>query len=79
MQQANLERLDRFLRARGINAALLSSPWTTSWLIGYAPPVQTGTSPFEGGPALGWWLKGELAFPSERPRYVRFYRQYSAC
>ena len=61
MQQANLERLKRFLRARGINAALLSSPWTTTWLTGYAPPVQTGPSPFEGGPMLGWWRGDELA------------------
>jgi Xaa-Pro aminopeptidase len=55
MQQTNLDRLTDYFRTRGISAALLSSPWTLAWLTGYAPPIQTGPSPFDGGPALGWW------------------------
>ncbi len=54
MQQANLDRFRDYLRARGLAAALLSNPATITWLTGYAPPIQTGPSPFEGGPALAW-------------------------
>ena len=61
MNTTNLERLTEFFGARGITAALLSNPWTVAWLTGYAPPIQTGPSPFDGGPALGWWSEGELA------------------
>ena len=39
---------------------MLSNPWTITWLTGYAPPIQTGPSPFDGGPTLGWWAEGEL-------------------
>ena len=60
MNTTNLERLSEFFRARGVAAALLSNPWTVAWLTGYAPPIQTGPSPFEGGPALAWWAGGEL-------------------
>ncbi|MCS7060883.1 MAG: Xaa-Pro peptidase family protein [Anaerolineae bacterium] len=54
MQQANWDRFRDFLRGHGFEAALLSSPATLTWLTGYAPPIQTGPSPFEGGPALAW-------------------------
>jgi len=60
MNTTNLERLTEFFRTRGVTAALLANPWTVSWLTGYAPPIQTGPSPFEGGPALAWWAGGEL-------------------
>ena len=60
MNATNLERLIEFFGARGVTAALLSNPWTVAWLTGYAPPIQTGPSPFEGGPALAWWAGGEL-------------------
>ena len=60
MNTTNLERLTEFFGARGITAALLSNPWTVAWLTGYAPPIQTGPSPFDGGPALGWWAGGDL-------------------
>jgi Xaa-Pro dipeptidase len=60
MQQPNLDRLNSLLRAQRFDAALLTSPWTLTWLTGYAPSVQTGPSPFEGGPMLGWWREGEL-------------------
>lgn len=59
----NLEALthvDEALRRRGLDAALLTSPWTITWLTGYAPPVQTGPSPFDGGPALAWYSAGDL-------------------
>lgn len=60
MQQANLERFRDYLRGRGLAAALLSNPATITWLTGYAPPIQTGPSPFEGGPALAWVRDGEV-------------------
>ncbi len=60
MNQANLSRFEQALRSRGCRAALLASPWTLTWLTGYASPIQTGPSPFEGGPALGWWQDGGL-------------------
>jgi len=60
MNRTNLDRLIEHLRGHGFTAALLSNPWTVAWLTGYAPPIQTGPSPFEGGPALAWWAGGEL-------------------
>jgi hypothetical protein len=60
MNYQNVERFNAHLRSLGIGAALLSSPFTLTWLTGYAPPIQTGPSPFEGGPAIGWWRGGEL-------------------
>lgn len=60
MQQANLDRFRDYLRARGLSAALVSNPATLTWLTGYAAPIQTGPSPFEGGPALAWIRDGEM-------------------
>lgn len=60
MNQQNLARLDEFLKAEGFAAALLANPANITWLTGYAPPIQTGPAPWEGGPALGWSLGGEL-------------------
>ncbi len=60
MHQHALDRLDRFLRSRGLFAALLANPATVTWLSGYAAPINSGPSPFEGGPALGWYRDGAL-------------------
>ena len=60
MNYQNVERFNAHLQSLDIGAALLSSPFTLTWLTGYAPPIQTGPSPFEGGPAIGWWRGGEL-------------------
>lgn len=60
MNQQNIDRFQNYLQANGLTAALLSNPFTLTWLTGYAAPIQTGPSPFEGGPALGWWREGEL-------------------
>ncbi len=60
MHQDNIARFQEHLMAQGIHMALLSSPSTITWLTGYAPPIQTGPSPFEGGPALACWQEGEL-------------------
>ncbi len=51
---------DEHLRALGLRAALVSSPFTLTWLTGYAAPIETGPSPFEGGPALGWVESGQV-------------------
>jgi Xaa-Pro dipeptidase len=55
MNREALTRVGDELRSLGLDAALLTSPWTITWLTGYAPPIQTGPSPFDGGPALGWY------------------------
>src|SRR3990170_1108347 len=55
-----LDILDGYLRAQGIWAVLVSNPFTLTWLTGYAAPIETGPSPFEGGPALGWVQAGEV-------------------
>jgi len=60
MNSFNLDRFQTYLKEHGLQAALLSNPATLTWLTGYAPPIQTGPSPFEGGPALGWWQDGRL-------------------
>jgi Xaa-Pro dipeptidase len=86
MNYQNLERLGAHLRSLGVEAALLSSPFTLTWLTDYAPPIQTGPSPFEGGPALGWWRGGDLTLvlsdaeadaARERGAEVREYVGYS--
>ena len=60
MDTYNLDRFGAYLNHHGLSAALLSNPATLTWLSGYAPPIQTGPNPFEGGPALGWWQDGQL-------------------
>jgi Xaa-Pro dipeptidase len=60
MNREAISRLDDVMRSRGIEAALLTSPWTITWLTWYAPPIQTGPSPFDGGPLLAWYRAGEL-------------------
>jgi Xaa-Pro dipeptidase len=86
MNHQNLERFGAHLRSLGVEAALLSSPFTLTWLTGYAPPIQTGPSPFEGGPGLGWWRGGDLTLvlsdaeadaARERGAEVREYVGYS--
>jgi Xaa-Pro aminopeptidase len=58
MNQHALERLGNWMKGQDLAAILLSNPFNVTWLTGYAPPIQTGLSPFEGGPAL-FWLRGD--------------------
>ncbi len=60
MHTENVTKLAEYLRSQGLQAVLLANPFNLTWLTGYAPPIQTGPSPFEGGPALGWFQNGEL-------------------
>src|SRR3990172_7535751 len=60
MHSENFLKLGDALKSQGIAAALISNPFNITWLTGYAPSIQTGSSPFEGGPALGWFYQGEL-------------------
>jgi Xaa-Pro dipeptidase len=60
MHLQNLERFSGLLRSRGVTAALLADPATITWLTGYAPPIETGPSPFEGLAVLAWWHAGDL-------------------
>ena len=46
MDAFNLERFSNYLEMQGLQAALLSNPATLTWLSGYAPPIQTGPSPY---------------------------------
>lgn len=55
-----LDRLAEFCKEKRLSAVLLSNLATLTWLTGYAPPIQTGPNPFDGGPALGWWHDGQL-------------------
>ncbi len=58
MNQQALGRLGEWMKEQDLAAVLLSNPFNVTWLTGYAPPIQTGPSPFEGGPAL-LWLRGD--------------------
>ncbi len=60
MNQQAVDRLVNFLKENELAAVLLSNPWNITWLSGYAAPIQTGPSPFEGGAALAWWKDGRL-------------------
>jgi Xaa-Pro dipeptidase len=60
VNQRNRALLQDYLRTQGLSAALISSPFTVAWLTGYAPPVLTGPSPFEGSPVLAWWCDGQM-------------------
>lgn len=60
MNQQSLSRLRDHFQKQGIVAALLSNSANVTWLTGYSAPIQTGPSPFEGGPGLLWWHAGEL-------------------
>jgi Xaa-Pro aminopeptidase len=60
MNEHAVDQLRRFLRRQRLDAALLSGPATITWLTGYAPPIQTGPSPFEAGPALCWATPGSV-------------------
>ena len=60
MNPYSQERLEDFLKHHALAALLLSDPHSLTWLTGYAPPIQTGPSPFEGGPALAWVAGGQV-------------------
>lgn len=60
MNQPSLERLMAFQKMQDLSAVLLSNPASLIWLTGYAPPIETGPSPFEGGPALLWCCEGDV-------------------
>lgn len=53
-------RLEAFLESRSLGAALLSNPGTITWLTGYSAPIESGPSPFDGGPALAWVQGGRV-------------------
>ena len=60
MNTYSQERLEDFLKQHALAALLLSDPHSLTWLTGYAPPIQTGPNPFEGGPALAWMAGGRV-------------------
>jgi Xaa-Pro dipeptidase len=60
MNSDALTGLGVFFKEKNLTAALFSNPANITWLTGYAPPIQTGPNPFEGGPALGWWHDGKI-------------------
>ena len=60
MNEQAMAQFSEYCARHQLQALLLASPFTVTWLTGYAPPIQTGPSPFEGGPALVWWREGEV-------------------
>ena len=60
MNEISLARLQETLKEKQCSAALLTNPATITWLTGYAPSIQTGPSPFEGGAAIGLWWEGHF-------------------
>jgi Xaa-Pro aminopeptidase len=60
MNQQALERMLHWMKEQHLVSVLLSNPFNIAWLTGYAPPIQTGPSPFEGGPAIAWLREERL-------------------
>lgn len=60
MHEEQRQRTHEYLKARGIERALLASSSNVKWLTGFAPPVQLGPSVFAGGPPLVWYEEGEF-------------------
>jgi Xaa-Pro dipeptidase len=60
MNSSALAQFAELCNEKKLSCALLSNAATLTWLTGYAPPIQTGPNPFEGGPALAWWQDGHL-------------------
>ena len=74
MLNGNLERLREEMRRRGVSQALLSSPYTVTWLTGFQAITEHGQSRFEGGPPLVWvTLEGDpaLVVPNVREEEAR--------
>lgn len=46
------------LQKRGIARALFANLASVKWLTGFNPPIQTGPSPFLGGPPMVWYENG---------------------
>ncbi|MBL8056972.1 MAG: aminopeptidase P family protein, partial [Anaerolineales bacterium] len=55
------QRAHAWLRQHGFDCALFSAPASVAWLTGLAPAVQTGPSPFAGGPPLVWYAGGDFS------------------
>lgn len=45
-------RLDTWREASGLEALLLTSPFSVDWASGHETPIETGPNPFAGGPSL---------------------------
>lgn len=58
MHEIQRIRTHEILVRNGIRRALFAHPDSVTWLTGFAPPVQTGPSPFLGGPSLAWYADG---------------------
>lgn len=58
MHQTQRDQADSLLKSEGIDRALFANIATVKWLTGFNPPIQTGPSPFLGGPPLVWYEHG---------------------
>jgi hypothetical protein len=45
-------QLDTWRKAAGLEALLLTSPFSVDWASGHETPVETGLNPFADGPSL---------------------------
>jgi Xaa-Pro aminopeptidase len=52
LDQEKKERVRELLQQRNLDAALLCNPFSVAWLCDYEMPIETGPSPFDGGPPL---------------------------
>ncbi len=48
-------RAHELLQKHGVARALFANFANVKWLTGFAPPIQTGPSPFLGGPPMVWY------------------------
>jgi Xaa-Pro aminopeptidase len=60
MHAEQRQRARHLLASRGIARALFASPYSVTWLTGFAAPIQLGQSPFTGGAPLVWYEAGEF-------------------
>lgn len=52
MVKERRQRVGAWLRERWLDGAFFCSPASVRYLSGYTPPLEAGSSPFEGGPTL---------------------------
>lgn len=60
MHAEQRQRATSFLRDKNIHQALFARRESVLWLTGFAPPVQLGPNPFQGGPPLLWFEDGRF-------------------
>src|SRR5882724_12009963 len=60
MHNEQRQQTHDLLRQRGIEQALFARPESTSWLTGFAAPVQTGPNLYAASYPLVWYDNGQF-------------------